>query len=95
MLRHGAALWTTVAMVSALQLTMAPGCVCRDSMRYVDLPPNSPADIEVLRDPPQRPFKIIGKVMITGATAASWQRVMEGARQEAASMRADAITNGT
>ena len=91
MLRRGAALWMTVAMVSALQFTM----VYRDSMRYVDLPPNSPADIEFLHGPPQRPFKVIGKVMITGATAACWQRVMEGARQEAASMSADAMTNGT
>ena len=66
MLRHGAALWMTVAMVSALQLTMAPGCVYRDSMRYVDLPPNSPADIEVLHAPAQR-----------HATAASCQPVME------------------
>ena len=46
MLRHGAALWMTKAMVSALQLSMAPGCGYRNSMRYVNLPPNSPADIE-------------------------------------------------
>jgi hypothetical protein len=52
MLRHGAPLW------------MAPGCVCRDSMRDIDLPPNSPADIELLHGPPQRPFKSLVRLPV-------------------------------
>ena len=63
MLRHGAALWMTLAVVSTLQCTMAPGFLCRDSMRYIELPTNSllTANSFTVR---HIPFKVIGKVML-------------------------------
>ena len=70
------------------------GCVKKDSIRFANLPAKPVEQVELLSAPPSKPFKIIGHVMIKGAMAASWQRVANGAREEAADMGADAVFIG-
>jgi hypothetical protein len=75
-------------------LVFLVGCVKRDSIRYVTLPAKPIEQVELLPGPPTKPFKVVGHVFVTGAPAASWQSVAEGARAEAAEIGADAVFMG-
>lgn len=81
-------------LLSILLLALLSGCVKRDSIRYVNLPPKPIEQVELLPGPPSKPFKVIGHVFVKGAPAANWQAVADGARAEAAEMGADAVFMG-
>ena len=70
------------------------GCVRTDSIRYEHLPAKPIDQVELLAGPPDRPFKVIGHVMLDGPRLASWQRMAEAAREEAAELGADAVFLG-
>ncbi len=81
-------------VIAILVLICAAGCVKRDSIRFVTLPPKPIEQVALLPGPPEKPFKVVGHVFVKGAPAASWQSVAEGARAEAAEMGADAVFIG-
>ena len=70
------------------------GCVKKDSIRYMTLPPKAVEHVELLPGPPDKPFKVVGHVFIDGSNKRGWQAVAEAAREEAASMGADAVFMG-
>jgi hypothetical protein len=77
-----------------LLLASTTGCVFKDSIRYAPQAARPPETVDVLGGPPDEPFKVIGQVMIRAGTAASWDRIVQAAREEAASMGADAVFQG-
>ena len=84
-----------LAAVTLVSLSFSFGCVFGDSIRYAELPPTAASHIQVLGGPPQdRPYKVVGQVMMRAGSAASWDKILDGARKEAAALGADAIYQG-
>lgn len=53
--------------------------------------PTDPKEVNVYYFPPPSPFEIIGEVVAEGAPAASWERVENFMKREAARIGGDAI----
>lgn len=70
------------------------GCVKKDSIRYVSLPPKPVEQVQLLSGPPDKPFRVVGHVFVEGRRSHNWQSMAEGAREEAADMGADAVFMG-
>lgn len=81
-------------IIAIFVLVLTVGCVKRDSIRYVTLPPKPIEQVELLPGPPNKPFRVIGNVFLDGAPASSWQSVADAAREEAARIGADAVFMG-
>ena len=80
--------------LASILLVITVGCVKRDSIRYVSLPPKTVEQVELLPGPPDKPFKVVGHVFIDGSDKRGWQSIAEAARAEAAEMGADAVFMG-
>ena len=80
--------------IAIFVLVFTVGCVPKDSIRYITLPSKSVEQVDLLLGPPTKPFRIVGNVFIEGARTASWESVVEAAREEAADMGADAVFMG-
>ena len=84
-----------LAALTLASFALSFGCVFGDSIRYAELAPTDPNQVQVLGGPPQdRPYKIVGQVMMRAGSAASWDKILAGARKEAAALGADAIYQG-
>src|SRR5262245_2243387 len=81
-------------ILAAVFLLFTVGCIHKDSIRYLTLPAKAIEQVELLPEPPDKPFKVVGHVFIDGSNKRGWQSMANAAREEAAEMGADAVFMG-
>jgi hypothetical protein len=80
-----------------IALVVAAGCVGARVTPYspnTTLPPTSPTSVQAFYTVPPMPFERIGEVEAHGPPAASWDRVVDVLREEAAKIGGEAVIVG-